>query len=150
MINKESDISRQYYSDEDLKSIPLVDLIYLRNNPYMSDMVKMDKKNPQLSWEIEICHKAWLEGAVLYLAELTKLREHANDGKDLMDGLDDEPDTKDLDKEFLHNLLEDYRVMLQQEYDYLTSKDAVIETINANEYDFTEDGKLWKGAINGR
>ena len=32
--------------------------------------------------------------------------------------------------------------MLRNEYEYLTSEEAVIESIRANEYEFTEDGKL--------
>ena len=48
----------------------------------------------------------------------------------------------DLDNEFRLSILEDYRIMLQKEYEYLGSEDAIIETIKANEYEFTEDGKL--------
>ena len=48
----------------------------------------------------------------------------------------------ELDAEFLKSILEDYRIMLTKEYKYLTSEDAIIETIKANEYEFTEDGKL--------
>ncbi len=32
---------------------------------------------------------------------------------------------------------------LEREYDYLTSGEAIIETIRANEYYFTEDGTLY-------
>lgn len=31
---------------------------------------------------------------------------------------------------------------LENEYDYLTSKEAIIETVKANEYSFTEDGEI--------
>ena len=34
---------------------------------------------------------------------------------------------------------------LEQEYEYQTSKEAIIETIQANEYDFFKDGKLYDG-----
>lgn len=47
-----------------------------------------------------------------------------------------------LEAEFLKDLLEEYRVILSKEYDYLTSKAAIIETIEANDYDFLEDGAL--------
>lgn len=47
----------------------------------------------------------------------------------------------ELEKEFESNLLERYSWMLQQEYEYLTSDEAVAETIRANEYEFTEEGK---------
>jgi hypothetical protein len=48
----------------------------------------------------------------------------------------------DIESEFLKSLLEDYRIMLSEEYDYLTSDEAIKETIEANEYEFTKDGKL--------
>jgi len=37
---------------------------------------------------------------------------------------------------------EEYLSLLRQEYEYLTSKDAIVETIQANDYEFTEEGKL--------
>jgi len=48
----------------------------------------------------------------------------------------------DLENEFLESISEDYRIILSKQYDYLTSEDAIIETIEANDYYFTEDGKL--------
>lgn len=50
---------------------------------------------------------------------------------------------QELEDDFLKSLLEDYRIILSQEYDYLTSREAIIETIEANNYEFTEDGKLY-------
>ena len=55
--------------------------------------------------------------------------------------LDQELDGCGID--FTQSLSEDYRIMLQRELDYLTSKEAIIETINCNEYEFTVDGKLF-------
>ena len=48
----------------------------------------------------------------------------------------------DLEYMSLHDLLEDYADILQRECDYLQSEEAIIETIKANEFWFTEDGKL--------
>ncbi len=48
----------------------------------------------------------------------------------------------DMEQEFEKLLLEDYAIMLQKEYEYLTSCEAIIETIEANEYEFDEDGNL--------
>jgi len=56
------------------------------------------------------------------------------------DDFDDDCD--DLDADFLKSLLEDYRIILSKEYDYLTGEEAIKETIQANEYEFTEGGKL--------
>ena len=49
----------------------------------------------------------------------------------------------DLCKDFQWIICEDYRIMLQKEYEYLTGEEAIIETIRANEYEFTVDGKLY-------
>jgi hypothetical protein len=54
-------------------------------------------------------------------------------------GLDNALD--DIDKEFLHTLCEDYRIILQKEMEYLLSDESVDESICANEYEFTENGK---------
>ena len=46
------------------------------------------------------------------------------------------------EEQFLNDLLEDCSVMLQKGCEYLQSAEAIKETIEANEYEFTEDGKL--------
>ena len=43
----------------------------------------------------------------------------------------------------IHDLLEDFSIALQNESDYLGSEEAIKETIEANEYTFTEDGNLF-------
>lgn len=48
----------------------------------------------------------------------------------------------EMDAEFLRSILEDYSIMLQKEYEYMSSEKAIIETLEANDYDFTEDGKI--------
>ena len=72
-----------------------------------------------------------------FLAELEVLT-----GK--YDNIEDcpEDEIEALEADFLKSLLEDYSIMLQHEYEYLTSDEAIIETILVNEYEFTENGKL--------
>lgn len=78
------------------------------------------------------------ETARSYLVDLSELkREYAEKGEDY-----DDLDTEDIDANFLRSLLEDYLLMLRKEYEYMTSTEAIRETINANEYEFTEEGKL--------
>ena len=50
---------------------------------------------------------------------------------------------EEIEAAFKRSILEDYRIMLQHEYDYLASKEAIVETIEANDYEFTADGKLY-------
>lgn len=59
-----------------------------------------------------------------------------------MDTEDGEDKLMDIEDEFRKSLCEDYRIMFSKEYEYMTSKQAIIETIEANEYEFTKDGKL--------
>ncbi len=46
-----------------------------------------------------------------------------------------------IDAEFLRSIRGDYLKMLRDEYEYQTSDEAVKETIEANEYEFTESGE---------
>jgi len=44
------------------------------------------------------------------------------------------------EEEFLHNLLEDYSILLQNEYEYMYTDEYIDDMIMANEYTFTETG----------
>lgn len=46
-----------------------------------------------------------------------------------------------LKEKFLKNLLSNYKKMLQDELDYRESQEAIIETIEANEYEFLQNGE---------
>jgi len=48
----------------------------------------------------------------------------------------------ELEDNFLASLLEDYSIMLQNEYEYLLSDECIDENIIANEYEFTEAGVI--------
>ena len=54
---------------------------------------------------------------------------------------EDEEAGSDMCDEFRKSIAEDYRIILQKEYDYLTSTEAIEESIIANEYEFDEDGR---------
>lgn len=71
-----------------------------------------------------------------YKAKLKELREITLD--------DDLPDLEDeLEAEFEKELLQEYLNILEKDYEYLTSEEAITETIEANDYEFTADGKLF-------
>lgn len=73
--------------------------------------------------------------ATSYLADYEKARkEYEKTGS--------EAAIEALGRDFRHDIFEEYLSILRKEFDYLTSKEAIIETIEANEYDFTKDGKL--------
>lgn len=73
----------------------------------------------------------------------TFLRE-LNDLTSGYDNIEDcpEDEIEDLENSFLEDLLGDYLKILRDEYDYQCSEEAIVETIQANDYEFTEDGKL--------
>lgn len=48
---------------------------------------------------------------------------------------------EELEKEFLQSLLEDYRIMLNRDIEYQQSEACIAESMQANEYDFFENGK---------
>ncbi len=85
--------------------------------------------------------------ATNYLAERAELVKKYSDGVSVDIVSEDneygyDKDQEEIDAEFLRSILEDYSVMLQKEYEYRTSEEAIIETLKANDYDFTEDGKI--------
>ena len=53
-----------------------------------------------------------------------------------------EDDFEVLNTEFERALKEEYLSILRKEYEYLTSEESIIETIEANEYEFDEEGNL--------
>ena len=59
---------------------------------------------------------------------------------------DDHPDFIDLceaaEEHFTRELLEDYRIMLRNEYEYITSEEAIQDTLVLNDYDFTLEGRI--------
>jgi hypothetical protein len=75
--------------------------------------------------------------ASAYLSGVERWKENHSQTED-----DDLEEHEALDREFLHSLLQDYLFILQKSYDYQTSRKAIIETIEANEYEFEENGKL--------
>lgn len=59
---------------------------------------------------------------------------------DYMQTEEGEDKLMEMENDFLKSLLKNYSIMLQVEVDYIRSEKAIIETIEANEYEFTKDG----------
>jgi hypothetical protein len=93
---------------------------------YAEDVAKAIKENHGKDCET-------YKTAEAYLKEYKELKPDTDGGID----------SEAIDAEFEHSLLEDYRIMLQHEYEYLESKEAILETIKANDYQFTEDGSIF-------
>ena len=68
--------------------------------------------------------------------------EYMDEKSEHYESRESEDKMMELEDEFLKSLCEDYRIILQHEWDYLVSEEAIRETIEANEYEFTEDGRI--------
>lgn len=60
---------------------------------------------------------------------------------EMYESKESEEQLQEIENEFLISLLEDYSIMLQNEFEYLQEEEAIIETIEANEYEFTITGE---------
>jgi hypothetical protein len=69
--------------------------------------------------------------------------EYMDETNEKYESTESENELMELEDNFLNSLLEDYSIILQNEYEYRTSNEAIIETIEANEYYFTKEGKLY-------
>lgn len=49
-------------------------------------------------------------------------------------------DANELEEQFLQDILEDYRIIYNKDNQYRDSDEYIAETIEANEYEFTQDG----------
>jgi len=83
-----------------------------------------------------------------FLTDYDKLVEKHSDGKDKTkvseeNEYDFDNEADELEEEFKKSISEDYRIILSNEYDYQTTDEAIKETIEANDYDFTIDGKIY-------
>jgi hypothetical protein len=77
-----------------------------------------------------------------------KLVEKYSDGIDLYrvsyeNEYEFDQEANELENEFLQSILEDYSIILEKESDYLQSEQAIIETIEANDYEFLKDGSTY-------
>lgn len=73
--------------------------------------------------------------------ELIEWQMDVRDNEDYTKYPNVEYDRDALEDKFLHDILEDYLSMLKKEYEYQTSREAIEEVLQANEYEFTADGK---------
>ncbi len=104
-----------------------------------------DTMNQILANHGEVC--ATYKTALQFQKDYSELVEKYSDGVNKDKVAEDneyefDQEADELESDFLKEILEDYRAMLQREYEYLTSEEAIKETIEANDYEFTEDGKL--------
>jgi len=71
-----------------------------------------------------------------YLSERKQLEQQFN-------GINLEDKLSWVDPEFTEQLGKCYLKILQEDYDYRTNDETIADTIQANDYEFTEDGNLF-------
>ena len=104
------------------------------------DVCRLIRKNHGKYTETRQTAKKYLEE---YIAEFNRYR--GNDKQNLPELLKDfqwEDEAKDIEIDFVRALLEDYLIMLREEYEYLTSDEAVKESIELNEMKFLKNGNV--------
>ena len=62
--------------------------------------------------------------------------------KDWLADFKREDEAQEIEADFTKALLEDYLIILRDEYEYQTSREQIVESIKANDYLFTELGEL--------
>jgi hypothetical protein len=53
-----------------------------------------------------------------------------------------EEEKEELESEFLRSILEDYRILMDKDCDYRESEEYISEMMEANDYEFDENGKI--------
>ena len=48
---------------------------------------------------------------------------------------------EEIREDFLKDILEDYRIQADNQYEYIQSEEAIEDAMEANDYEFTKDGK---------
>jgi hypothetical protein len=72
-----------------------------------------------------------------YIDEYNKIQANYKEDEDI------ERELEILDEEYQKEYSEDILSYLRAQYEYQISDEAIIETIEANDYDFTTDGKIY-------
>lgn len=67
--------------------------------------------------------------------------EYMNEDSELYESEEAERRLIDIENEFLNDLLSDYLSLLDKEWEYITSEEAIKESIIANEYTFRKNGE---------
>lgn len=90
----------------------------------------------------DICQKFAYEWKDNEIGETCKAYLKSVDAQLCLDASDQDM-LEDMEGVFIKDL--EYAILnwFNDEYDYQTSEEAIIETIEANEYDFTENGKIY-------
>ena len=65
------------------------------------------------------------------------------EGEECGEGEEYEGKMLELEDKFQKSILEDYRIILRKEYEYLTTEEAITESIKANDYEFTAEGSIY-------
>jgi hypothetical protein len=118
-------------------------------NEYLLDVCKSIRKNHGKEWrtfQTAIAyHKQYIAAFVEWYGTQTQQADPSASHwkpKDWLADFKREDEAEEIEADFAKELLEDYLLILRDEYEYQTSREQVVETIKANDYLFTELGEL--------
>lgn len=80
--------------------------------------------------------------AANFIAAIQEIEQRAEiEGKEGDEDYWFQDEIEELEEEFLKSLCEDYSLILENEFEYLMTSEAIAETIEANDYEFLVTGK---------
>ena len=96
--------------------------------------------------------KNWGRGSELHKTAKDYLKQYnkaykewkKNDKELTLDDFESEDEARDIEEDYKRAILEDFLILLKKEYEYQTFDETVKEMIIDNEYEFEEDGTLYK------
>ena len=105
-------------------------------NLYFSDSFKLIRKNWGRSSEIYKTAKSYVKKFI------KEFKEWKGNNDWTVDEFFSEDGAEELHDEYKMDMLEEFLIILNKEYEYQTSDEQVKEFIISNEYEFLENGKL--------
>jgi hypothetical protein len=154
VVEKFSDFNVDYdwwdhiYQDADRIGIEITEFHTYRNKiEGKLTLTLIDSCNAVLSEHDENCdtYKTATEYLEKYMKAYEAWKENT-DEEDVDTELYDfsyEDESNEIEDDYRRAMLEEYLCVLRKEYNYLTSRESIVESIRENEYCFTDEGGLF-------
>jgi hypothetical protein len=110
---------------------------------YFLDVIRLIKTN--FAENVEVFKTACVHHGIFIdsFIEFCRVNPDGLSRLELLEEFKDSDIFYSIEKQFLSDILEDYRILLMKEYDYLTGLEQIKEAIIVNEYKFNENGTIF-------
>ena len=115
-------------------------------NEFLLDSCKAVRKNHSVNCDTFKTAKNYLLVYITVFNKWRRVEENEYDHWKWVDWLAEfkySGEAQEIEDNYRKALLEDYLSILYKEYDYQTSREQIIESIRANDYNFTLDGSIF-------